>query len=247
MVSIVGIAGVVMIFVGVLSIGEGFRRTLELAGSDRGRGHPARRHDFGDGEQLPPDQVQLIEQGPGVAKRCAVPSHPLSFSPPSTSSQRSTGTPANAPLRGIEPAGMRTREHFKLTSRDACSTTGRNEVIVGRGSGATLERPRCRLEREVGQQHAGRSSACSRTMAVSRSPRSGRTRAFCRARTRSAARSRRCARGWNRPRPSPRSRMGSPADPRLNVTVQTEQQFYAEQSSTLTAIAARGRHRARAC
>ncbi|HXA92507.1 MAG TPA: hypothetical protein VNU73_04600, partial [Steroidobacteraceae bacterium] len=34
-VAVIGIAGVVLIVVAVLSVNEGFRRTLELAGSDR--------------------------------------------------------------------------------------------------------------------------------------------------------------------------------------------------------------------
>ncbi|MGH8261163.1 MAG: ABC transporter permease, partial [Steroidobacteraceae bacterium] len=51
--------------------------------------------------------------------------------------KRTTGTAANAPLRGIEPAGARTRPHFRLIA-GRMFATGRREVIVGRGAAQTL-------------------------------------------------------------------------------------------------------------
>ena len=51
--------------------------------------------------------------------------------------KRTTGTPANAPFRGIEPAGPRTRSHFQLLN-GRMFETGHYEVIVGHSAAATL-------------------------------------------------------------------------------------------------------------
>ncbi|HEY1283383.1 MAG TPA: hypothetical protein VGE96_02785, partial [Steroidobacteraceae bacterium] len=98
LVSIIGIAGVVMIFVGLLSISEGFRRTLELAGSDRvavvlrGGANSEMASNF------TPEQVQIIEQAPGVARDANGPIASAELFTAVDQIKRSTGTPANAPL-----------------------------------------------------------------------------------------------------------------------------------------------------
>jgi len=47
--------------------------------------------------------------------------------------KRSTGTDANVPLRGVEPAAFQVREKFKLL-QGRLFETGKNEVIVGSGA-----------------------------------------------------------------------------------------------------------------
>jgi putative ABC transport system permease protein len=234
MVSVIGIAGVVMIFVGVLSISEGFRRTLELAGSDRVavilRGGASSEM----ASRFTPEQVQIIEQAPGVAKDASGPIASAELFTAVDQPKRSTGTPANAPLRGIEAAGVRTREHFKLVA-GRMFETGRNEVIVGRGSAQSLTGLDVGATVKWGNNTWKVVGMFSDNGSVSESE------------IWTDARALQSAYALGGAFQTVRVRLESPAtfkefkdrltaDPRLNVTVQTEHQFYAQQSSTLTTI-----------
>jgi putative ABC transport system permease protein len=83
------------------------------------------------------EQVQIIEQAPGIARDGHGPIASAELYTTVDQPKRSTGTAANAPLRGIEAAGVHTREHFKLLS-GRMFASGRYEVIVGRGVAQTL-------------------------------------------------------------------------------------------------------------
>jgi len=136
-VAVVGIAGVVLIIVAVLSVAQGFRRTLELAGSDRVaivlRGNSTSEMESSFSEE----QVQIIKGTPGIAQGAGGPIVSAELFTAADQPKRSNGSPANAPLRGMEPEGVLTREHFKLIS-GRMFHTGRSEVIVGRQAERTL-------------------------------------------------------------------------------------------------------------
>ncbi len=135
--TMVGVAGVVAVFVAVLSIGEGFRRTMATAGTDdtaivlRGGA---------DGEMtsiVMRDATQIIAQAPGVARAAAGPGA-VEANTPLTSAElfvvvdapkRSTGTAANVPLRGIQPAALAVRD-VRITA-GRMFAWGTNELIVG--------------------------------------------------------------------------------------------------------------------
>ena len=137
LVSIIGIAGVVLILIALLSISEGFRRTLELSGSDhvaivlRGSSSAELTSSFSQ------EQVQIIEQAPGIARAGKEPVVSAELYTTVDQPKRSTGTAANAPFRGIERAGPQTRAHFQLIA-GRMFATGRYEVIVGRSAAQTL-------------------------------------------------------------------------------------------------------------
>jgi putative ABC transport system permease protein len=137
LVSVIGIAGVVLILVALLSISEGFRRTLELSGSDRvaivlrGSSSAELTSNFSQ------EQVQIIEQAPGIARDSRGPIVSAELYTTVDQPMRSTGTAANAPFRGIEPAGPQTRAHFQLIA-GRMFATGRYEIIVGRSAAQTL-------------------------------------------------------------------------------------------------------------
>lgn len=234
LVSVVGIAGVVLIFVGVLSIGEGFRRTLELAGSNR----VAIVLRAGTTSEMTsshsPEQARIIADAPGVERGEDGPIASAELFTAVDVPMRSTNTPANAPLRGIGQAGMRTRENFKLTS-GRMFVPGRNEIIVGRGAGATLS------GLEVGNSVRWGNN----TWQVVGTFTDGGSVAESEIWTDASVLQSAYALGGAFQ--TVRVRLVSPAafrefkdrltsDPRLNVNVLTERQFYAEQSSTLTAI-----------
>ena len=137
LVSVIGIAGVVLILIALLSISEGFRRTLELSGSDRvaivlrGSSSAELTSSFSH------EQVQIIEQAPGIARNARGPIVSAELYTTVDQPKRTTGTPANAPFRGLEPAGPLTRAHFRLIA-GRMFATGRYEVIVGRSAAQTL-------------------------------------------------------------------------------------------------------------
>jgi putative ABC transport system permease protein len=136
-VAVIGIAGVVLIIVAVLSVAQGFRRTLELAGSDR-VAIVLRGNSTSEMESLfSEEQVQIIEGTPGIAKGAGGPIVSAELFTSADQPKRSNGSPANAPLRGIEPRGALTREHFQLVS-GRMFQTGRYEIIVGRQAARTL-------------------------------------------------------------------------------------------------------------
>ncbi len=138
LVSVIGIAGVVLILVALLSISEGFRRTLELSGSDRvavvlrGSSGAELTSSFSR------DQVLIIEEAPGIARDGHGPIVSAELYTTVDQPKRSTGTAANAPFRGIEAPGPLTRAHFQLIS-GRMFKPGTYEVIVGRSAAATLD------------------------------------------------------------------------------------------------------------
>jgi putative ABC transport system permease protein len=137
LVAVAGIAGVVLILVAVLSVSEGFRRTLELAGSDR-VAVVLRGSSTGEmASSFSEEQIEIIEQAPGIARDGNKPIASAELFTTVDQPKRSNGTPANAPLRGLEASGTRVREHFRLLE-GRMFTPGRYEVIVGRAAAHTL-------------------------------------------------------------------------------------------------------------
>jgi putative ABC transport system permease protein len=234
LVSIVGIAGVVMILVGVLSIGEGFRKTLELAGSDRIavvlRGGASSEL----ASSFTPEQTEIIASAPGLQQDGAGPVVSAELFTAVDQAKRSTDTPANAPLRGIGAAGTRTREHFKLVA-GRMFAAGRNEVIVGRGAAGTLRGLEVGTTLKwgnntwqvVGMFTDAGSVAESEIWTDSRVLQS----AYALGGTFQTVRAKLAS-----PSAFKEFKDRLTADPRLNVSVLTERQFYAEQSATLTTV-----------
>jgi putative ABC transport system permease protein len=234
LVSVAGIAGVVLIFVGVLSIGEGFRRTLELAGSNRVavvlRGGTSSEMTSSHS----PEQARIIADAPGVERGEDGPVASAELFTAVDVPMRSTNTPANAPLRGIGQAGTRTRENFRLTS-GRMFVPGRNEIIVGRGAGGTLSgleigksvRWGNNTWQVVGTFTDGGSVAESEIWTDASVLQSAYALGGAFQTVRIKLQSPDAFQAF-------KDRLTS--DPRLNVNVLTERQFYAEQSSTITVL-----------
>ena len=102
-VALIGIAGVVVVFVSVLSIGEGFRAALVQAGS------PSRAIVMRNGSEsemtsgLTGVETDIIKQAPGLAHASNLPLAAAEMYVIIDLNKRSTGTPANVPIRGIRP------------------------------------------------------------------------------------------------------------------------------------------------
>ncbi len=131
--TVFGIAGVVAVLVGVLSIGTGFRRAMQASGSPDAaivlRSGSDSEMVSGFGRQ----ETRLIADAPGVARNDRGPLSSAELFVIINLAKRSTGTDANVPLRGVESAAPAVRDDFRLVS-GRMFEWGKNEVIVGAGA-----------------------------------------------------------------------------------------------------------------
>ena len=132
--TIVGIAGVVAVLVGVLSIAAGFRQVMSASGSPDGAVVLRSGADSEMVSGLSRDETRIIADAPGVARNrdgsglASAELYVIINLP-----KRSTGTDANVPLRGVEPAAFQVRDHLKIVEGRKFDW-GKDEVIVGRGA-----------------------------------------------------------------------------------------------------------------
>jgi len=132
-VSLTGICGVVLVVVAVLAMAEGFRATLEMAGSEdvaiviRG-GSSSEMSSV-----LSQEDVNIVTNASGIASDADGPLTSAEFFATVDVAKRSTNTWANVPIRGIEKQGAKIRPHFRLVA-GRMFESGRNEIIVGVGA-----------------------------------------------------------------------------------------------------------------
>jgi putative ABC transport system permease protein len=125
-----GIAGVVLVFVGVLSIATGFRKAM----TSTGRKDIAlvlrdgARNEMSSG--LSRDDVRVIKDAPGLARENGEPLASAELFVIINIPKRSTGTDANVPFRGVEAVGPAVRGDIKIV-QGRMFERGKNEVIAG--------------------------------------------------------------------------------------------------------------------
>jgi putative ABC transport system permease protein len=129
----VGIAGVVAVFVGVLSIAEGFRAAMTVTGADDVAIVLRSSADTEMTSILRREDVRVIADTPGLARTADGPVASAELFVIINLPKRSTGTDANVPFRGVGQAAMAVRGDMKiLEGRNFQS--GRNEIIAGAGA-----------------------------------------------------------------------------------------------------------------
>ncbi|MEA2601464.1 MAG: putative transport system permease protein [Acidobacteriota bacterium] len=129
----IGVAGVVAVFVTTLSIAEGFRRTL-MSGASPDTAIVMRSGS--DSEMmsgLQREATRIIAEKPGVARSAQGPVASAELYVVADIPKRSTGTDANVPLRGVQPAAFDVRKEVKIVQGRRFEP-GRSEVIVGRAA-----------------------------------------------------------------------------------------------------------------
>ena len=131
--AIVGIAGVVAVFVGVLSIAEGFRAAMTVSGADDVALVLRSGADNEMTSGLSREEVRLIADAPGVARTDAGPLASAELFAMINLPKRSTGTDANVPFRGVEKAALAVRGDVKIIEGRNIEL-GRNEIIAGAGA-----------------------------------------------------------------------------------------------------------------
>ncbi len=234
LVAIVGIAGVVMVTVGLLSIAAGFRAamadtsrpdlTILLRASATGEMDSA----------FSQEDVQAVATAPGLAtlgnSMLVSPEVFVIVDVP----RKSTGTSSNVPFRGVSPMAFEVRGNVEIIA-GRMFTPGLNEIVVGRGArenfaGLELGRTLKWGTREwqvVGIMAAEggvpESEIWGDVRVIQDSYRRGNSYSTLRARLIS-------------PAAIQEFKDALTADPRLNVSVMPESEFYAEQSRFFAAF-----------
>jgi putative ABC transport system permease protein len=131
--ALFGIAGVVAVLVGVLSIAVGFRKAMLASGSPESAIVMRSGADSEMVSGLGREQTRIIADAPGVARSPAGPLASAELFVIINLPKRSTGTDANVPLRGVEAAALKVRDNLKIV-RGRSFEWGKNEAIVGVGA-----------------------------------------------------------------------------------------------------------------
>ncbi len=134
LVIVIGIAGVVGVFTSILAMGVGFRETLGKAGRED-RAFVMRE---GATSELTSgfsrEQVDLIKGGKGVARDAdGKPLASAELLVIADLPKRVSNTLANAPIRGVQPEGIKLRPEIKIIE-GRMFTAGPRELIVGKGA-----------------------------------------------------------------------------------------------------------------
>jgi len=232
--AVVGMGFVVMVLVGVLSISQGFQRTMAATGD------PSVALVLRGGAEnemmsvVTRDDSRLVAEAPGIAKGksgdLVSPELFVVISVP----QKTTGSDANVPMRGVLPPAMEVHDWLHIVEGRSFGW-GKNEVIVGRAAQGQFR------GLEVGQKihvaatdwtvvgaftaAGGAAESEIWTDAAVLQPAYNRHNTFQAVKVRLA---------------SPGSFQGFKdaltSDPRLDVKVVREPEFYASQSRALTAL-----------
>jgi putative ABC transport system permease protein len=132
-VAIFGVACVVGVLIGVMSMASGFQRTMTNAGSPSMalvmRSGATSELSSGIGYE----QTQLIANAPGVARNDGQPIASAELFVIVDLLKRTTQTSANVPLRGVDANAFLVRDNVKIIEGRNFEA-GRNELIVGRGA-----------------------------------------------------------------------------------------------------------------
>lgn len=233
-VALIGIAGVVTVLIGVLSIAEGFRAVLEISGSDQVA--IVLRNGATDemGSGLSQEQTRIIadakqalrdEQGPIVSPELyVVVDVPL----------KNTGTAANVPLRGVGPQAVKLRSNFKIVD-GVNFTPGKFEVVVGKGASMQFSGLTVGSQLRLGNANwtvtgifEDRGSVAESEIWTDATVLQG---AYNRGTSYQSMRVK-----LTSPSAMQAFKDGLSTDPRLNIRVFSEKQYYAEQSKILVTL-----------
>jgi len=132
-VAVVGVAAVVGVFAGVLSMANGFERAMISAGSDR-TAVLLRAGSTGElASGISGDDVLVIAGAPGIAKKDGNPLASAELYVIVDVKKKSTNDSANVPLRGVQKAAFDVRDKVEIIE-GRMFELGKTEFVVGRGA-----------------------------------------------------------------------------------------------------------------
>jgi len=233
-VAMVGIAGVVIVFVAVLSIGEGFRAAMTAAGSPNRALVMRSGADSEMTSTIGGSESDLVKEAPGLLRDGNRPIASAELFVVVDLDKRSTGTSANVPLRGVEPAALQVRDDVKIVA-GRMFQFGTNEAIVGRSAARQFSGVDLGSEFKSGELTLKIVGSFSADGSVAE------TEIWCDSRLLQGVYRR------GNSYQSVLARLDSPAsfdafknwlttNPQLNVQVRRESEYYAAQSTTMTSL-----------
>lgn len=131
--AVFGIAGVVAVMVGVLSIAEGILRTMQSSASPD---NVVVMRSGSNSEMMSillGDDTRIIAEAPGLARGAGGALASPELFVVINLTKRGTGTDANVPLRGVTRSALGVREDFRIVA-GRMFQWGLNEVVVGVGA-----------------------------------------------------------------------------------------------------------------
>ena len=234
-VAIVGIAGVVVVFVSVLSIADGFSAAMRGSGS---RGRALVMRSGADSELtsgVTGAEVDIITQAPGLARdgRTQLVSAEL-YVIIDLVKKSSPDSSANVPMRGIEPAGLPLRQEVSIVE-GRMFQFGTNEVVAWRGAHGQF------VSLNVGDTIVSGQNRWSVVGLFEADGGVAETEVWCDARTLQGAYRRgntfqSVLAGLETPDTFDTFRDWLTSNPQLNVSIRREDEYYASQSQTLTRL-----------
>jgi putative ABC transport system permease protein len=139
LVAVVGIGGVTLVLIAVLSIAAGFRQALELSGSQDVvvvlRSGSTNEMSSGFGQE----QVTIIADAPGIKRDAnGKPMFSSELYVLTEGKLKGKDTGANLPFRGVSPTAPDLRKSFKI-EKGKMMREGTNEIMVGKGVQSNYE------------------------------------------------------------------------------------------------------------
>jgi putative ABC transport system permease protein len=131
--AVIGTAGVVGVLVGVLSMAAGFKHAMAASASPNSAIVLRSGADSEMVSGFGREETRIIADKPGLARRSEGALSSAELFVIIDLPKRSTGTDANVPLRGVEPAAFHVREKLQIIKGRAFEW-GKNEVIAGTGA-----------------------------------------------------------------------------------------------------------------
>jgi putative ABC transport system permease protein len=232
--AVFGIAGVVAVLVGVLSIAQGVRTMVQNSAAPENALVLRSGADTEMMSGFSGEQTKFIAEAPGIRRYEDGPIASSELFVIINLPKRTTGTDANVPLRGVVPASLKVRDLFRITDGREFAW-GLNEVVVGAGAAREFAGLGLGSSLEVGGEQwpvvgifeAGGGIAESEIWAdaavVQAAYRRGNSYQSVYAKLDS-------------PGTFQEFKDSLTTDPRLNVKVVREQEFYSEQSTLLRSI-----------
>ena len=129
----VGIAGVVGVLVGVLAIAQGFKRAMTVSGAPDVAVVLRSGADSEMTSGLDRQAVRTISDAPGILRNGSAPISSAELFVIINLPKRTTGSDANVPLRGVETSAFQVRGNIEILEGRRFEV-GKNEVIVGAGA-----------------------------------------------------------------------------------------------------------------
>lgn len=131
--TVVGVAGVVIVFIAVFSIAEGVRHAMMSTAAPDTAIVLRSGSDSEMMSGLLREDTRIIADAPGVLRTADGPVVSSELYVIVDLPKRATGTDANVPLRGVQPGAFGVRDEIEIVEGRRFEP-GRNEIIVGRAA-----------------------------------------------------------------------------------------------------------------